>query len=318
MLDFIAKKTQFLLLMCLSLLALSSISMASGNNDADVKPKWAIEVQDSGENILAEPGIAKLIVFRMSKPNDSYIKKPLNIFIDGQYHASLVSEAKASVISLCSNVENITFSLGSKKENISQETLNHSEISLRLKPGTLSFYQVAINDDGSVIGRWIDDQDSIGAIKTLPLQIHTISRLDLNRSCPDEVFNIAASTLFKFGRYDINGLTEKGKDELANIAAAIKNNYQTIDKVVVNGYADLIGSPDYNTNLSLKRAEGVAMRLKALGLSSGLIQVQGLGQNNLIVTDCSDRYQNRNEIILCNEPNRRVEVEVYGIPKINN
>ena len=82
--------------------------------------------------------------------------------------------------------------------------------------------------------------------------------------------------------------------------------------IIVNGHADRLGSPQYNQQLSEKRAEAVRAYLVSKGVDASGIETLGFGKT-LPVKSCPD--QERKALIECLAPNRRVVVEVQGMPR---
>lgn len=113
---------------------------------------------------------------------------------------------------------------------------------------------------------------------------------------------ISADLLFGFNKYN---LTNEGKsilDKLVNLNAP--ENVQTI---IVIGYADPIGTDEYNERLSNRRAKSVQDYLVSKGFSLDKIQSEGRGETNLKITqaDCAGK-----NMIACLSPDRRVEITI--------
>jgi OmpA-OmpF porin, OOP family len=81
---------------------------------------------------------------------------------------------------------------------------------------------------------------------------------------------------------------------------------------VVTGHTDRLGSAAYNQRLSLQRAEAVRDYLGSKGVPPDRVRAQGVGAAQPKV-ECKDA--NRQKLIACLEPNRRVEVEPITVDK---
>jgi OmpA-OmpF porin, OOP family len=81
----------------------------------------------------------------------------------------------------------------------------------------------------------------------------------------------------------------------------------------VSGHADRLGSASFNQKLSEKRADTVKKYLVSKGMDASKIETFGFGKTNP-QANCPDQ-KDRKALILCLEPNRRVEVEVTGSPR---
>lgn len=78
---------------------------------------------------------------------------------------------------------------------------------------------------------------------------------------------------------------------------------------MVIGYSDRIGTPDYNLQLSERRAQAVADELVALGIPAQNITTAGRGASES-VTGAQCNGQSGNALIGCLSPDRRVVVEI--------
>ncbi len=90
--------------------------------------------------------------------------------------------------------------------------------------------------------------------------------------------------------------SNKNLDATANILKKYPNN-----TVVVKGYTDSLGDPNYNVDLSQRRAQAVADALKARGVAEDKVSAVGYGAQNPVDT-------NRTAAGRAN--NRRVELQI--------
>ena len=121
---------------------------------------------------------------------------------------------------------------------------------------------------------------------------------------------ITSTELFDF---DKSVLTSAAKARIDQEVIARLNEFATIEFVNVNGHTDRLGSPQYNQKLSERRAESVKAYLVSKGTDASKIETYGFGKTTP-VKSCPDQ-KNRKALIACLQPNRRVEVEVKGLPK---
>jgi len=116
-----------------------------------------------------------------------------------------------------------------------------------------------------------------------------------------ERYTLSATELFGFDRDKLR----MPQPKLDEIATAL-GGHNEVNRVVIIGYADRIGSDQYNQKLSERRAMAVKNYLVSKGISGSRLDAQGRGEANPVVV-CNDK--NRPALIKCLEPNRRVEVE---------
>lgn len=84
--------------------------------------------------------------------------------------------------------------------------------------------------------------------------------------------------------------------EAANVAKSVPNA-----RVAITGYTDTDGSPAYNQQLSIRRADAVKTALVSNGIAPQTITVNGAGEGGLLI-ETPDQTKN--------EKNRRVQIVV--------
>jgi outer membrane protein OmpA-like peptidoglycan-associated protein len=119
------------------------------------------------------------------------------------------------------------------------------------------------------------------------------------------VLSLAGDTLFVT---DSAALSAKGRQTLD---ALLKKNPTLIQMpMTITGHADNMGSPQYNRDLSFRRAETLRTYFKSKGQFER-IEVQGAGDSKPLVS-CAG-VKPKEKLIKCLAPNRRVEIErLYG------
>ncbi len=122
--------------------------------------------------------------------------------------------------------------------------------------------------------------------------------------------NLASTELFEFNKAT---LTSEARAKLDSEVIGKLKDMASIRYIIVNGHADRLGSPQYNQQLSEKRAEAVRAYLVSRGVDASGIETLGFGKT-LPVKSCPDQ-KDRKALIECLAPNRRVVVEVQGTPR---
>ncbi len=115
------------------------------------------------------------------------------------------------------------------------------------------------------------------------------------------IFGEAA--LFEFDKSD---LKPEGKEKISEYRELAKEELSRANKVIITGYTDNVGAPDYNSTLTLKRAEAVRDYLISLGADPTKFQVSGAGEAKPIADNSTEEGRAKN---------RRVEVLVIGVEK---
>src|SRR4051794_3943123 len=99
--------------------------------------------------------------------------------------------------------------------------------------------------------------------------------------------------------YDSADLQSSAIDQLQKLATLIKRNPKAT--FTVEGYTDSLGYPDYNLELSQRRADSVKEYLvNAMGINPAQIQTRGSGASKFLVTPRS---------VPVNSPEEQVEIE---------
>lgn len=113
------------------------------------------------------------------------------------------------------------------------------------------------------------------------------------------------SIYFDFNKSNINAESRRKLDRLADILRSDSE----VKAAEIVGFADRIGSNDYNLKLSEKRANAVKNYLaKKNYFNTNVAEVRWLGET-APVTKCADNLK-RAELIDCLGQDRRVELEV--------
>jgi OOP family OmpA-OmpF porin len=124
------------------------------------------------------------------------------------------------------------------------------------------------------------------------------------------VRTVISTQLFDYKRSTLGSEAQAQLDR--EIVARLKD-FSSVDVVIVNGHTDRIGPTPYNQALSERRAEAVRAYLVSRGIDRSKIETHGFG-STMPVKSCPEQ-KNQSALIACLAPNRRVEVEVKGVPK---
>lgn len=127
----------------------------------------------------------------------------------------------------------------------------------------------------------------------------------------DKHYKLSADALFAFDKSSLDDITADGHAQLDKLAQQILADGDKPGMVRVFGYADRLGTDDYNDRLSRRRAYTVMDYLVKRGVPADSIMVEGRGSMMPVATDCRSAGD-RAAVIACLQPNRRVEVVVTG------
>jgi len=276
---------------------------------------------------------ARLFVYRQA---NAMRTAPVNIYLEGRFHTALLSggytefcaaPGRLAIQSVYDDAQ--TMHLG--KEAPGQPWLLKAGEILRLR----------INEGGTAAMPLLEVAPE-PAKKELALtaaQIHVLSRAPAAQTCDvpaplpaplppatlapvpvvaaaakapvPRAYALQADALFEFGKTE---LKVTGYNAIEAMAQQLKRDYNHVDRIRVVGHSDPVGKPKRNRDLSLARAETVADQLRDRGIKPVHgFKVEGQGEKSLVKTDCGTKPTPANK--LCNAPNRRVEIIVYGAKK---
>ncbi|MGB3427214.1 MAG: OmpA family protein, partial [Burkholderiaceae bacterium] len=126
-----------------------------------------------------------------------------------------------------------------------------------------------------------------------------------------EKVTFAADALFDFDKAVLRPEGKAKLDDLVSKMAGV-----SLEVIIAVGYTDRIGSDAHNLPLSQRRAAAVKDYLVSKGVEPNRVYTEGKGPANP-VKQCPDpkpkgEIRNKQQLIDCLQPNRRVEVEVVG------
>jgi OmpA-OmpF porin, OOP family len=90
-----------------------------------------------------------------------------------------------------------------------------------------------------------------------------------------------ARSYLVFFDWDRATLTERARQIIREAADA--STHVQVTRIDVNGYTDTSGRPQYNRELSIRRARAVKAELIRDGVPANAITTQGFGDTNLLV-----------------------------------
>ena len=118
----------------------------------------------------------------------------------------------------------------------------------------------------------------------------------------------SADALFDFNSANLKPSGVQALNDFINGIQGL--NY---DHITVEGYADRIGSADYNLKLSLQRAFSVKAHLVAKGIEAPRVIAEGKGEADPVTgNSCAGTVKSK-ALIDCLAPDRRVKIIVKGI-----
>lgn len=124
-----------------------------------------------------------------------------------------------------------------------------------------------------------------------------------------KTFTLTSDVLFDFNKATLKPAGVTALSQLYNQIQTLEMNDKNI---VVYGYTDRIGSDGYNLKLSQDRAKSVSNFLVSKGLSATRITAVGRGEADPVSPATCNSVKEKQKLIVCLAPDRRVSVEVKG------
>ncbi len=291
-------------------------------------PTSRISIEAFGElyvTALAAPAEqTRVFVYRSGQSQNS---SPVNIYLNGQYHASLL---RGGFTEFCAapGAVNIKAALDDASR------LHTSKLDagqrLELKAGQTNFLKVDESTSpaiGLLSGTAAQTKVEIEGTRR---QIHTISRAKAALTCGQPAAVAAAAVmmppppapkppvpreyaletdaLFEFGKAEIRA---SGYNAIESLVQRLLQDFSSVERIRVVGFTDPIGSAAFNKKLSQNRADVVARQIvsRNIPIERG-IEAEGRGPIELVKTGCGNTPTPENK--LCHAPNRRVMVVITG------
>lgn len=146
---------------------------------------------------------------------------------------------------------------------------------------------------GGAIGQYMDRQE-----REMRQQLQGTG-IEVQRQGDNILLNIPNSITFDF---DSARVWSNAEGTLRNLAGVLNQYPQTMIDVI--GHTDSVGSETYNQDLSERRAQSVANKLRDFGVASQRLMVLGRGEAQPIASNDTDAGRAQN---------RRVEVKISPI-----
>lgn len=234
----------------------------------------------------------------------------INVYVNNDYQASLLDQSYTP-IAVCA-----TKQLFSAAHSTNTQFNNDAQGARYTLPvNDIAYIRVTNDAAGKAILTKVTKEVAEQEIKDLRLVTNTVSRVVTHKSCEPVIaaVDLSAGALFPLDKSSYSSLLPPGKKEIAEFANHVKTlEPAQIKKIVVSGYTDPEASEAYNQKLSERRAETVRRALKEQGVTAK-IEAIGYGEKDFIVPNCAAQHpKDLKARSVCNQPNRRVEIAVYG------
>jgi OOP family OmpA-OmpF porin len=250
---------------------------------------------------------ANMVFYRVA--DGSTDQSDVNLAINGRYLTSLSSGNYVNTVS-CAALSLTSANETAMKSN--DLTVNAQTFVLPVR--TNQYFAVSVNGATASVER-VEQAVALEAMQGMQLQTHMVDRTQAS-GCPDiplppvvaapaEALALEDVYYFNFDVRTVDATEENRARTFAQkVVAADISNYL----VYIAGFADPVGTDQYNDVLADDRAKDIVKLYIDSGIPSDRIQYRSFGENQPVV-DCGAAANNalRNE---CNARNRRVDVQI--------
>jgi OOP family OmpA-OmpF porin len=271
---------------------------------------------------------ARIVLYR---PGTQAQAEPVNIYLNGRYHASLLQGGYSEFCALAGPVVLHAVLADAQKLHTGKQGAGQS---WTFQSGKTLFLKV--QEPGRVAEMAADQAQR--ELAGTAQQIHTITRSPLVQDCqapapvlakaPEPIpaarpvaakpptpkapvprlYALESDALFEFGKSELRA---NSYNAIEVMAQRLKRDFSGVERIRVVGHTDAIGQPKSNAKLSLERAKVVAQQLQERGLKpSKGFKIEGEGSTHLVKLRCGNKPTPENK--LCHAPNRRVDIVVTG------
>jgi OOP family OmpA-OmpF porin len=246
---------------------------------------------------------------------------PVNIYLNGQYHASLL---RGGYTEFCATPGFVNVKAALDDASRLHLSKRDSGQRLDLMAGQTVFLKVDESAPPALNLLSGTEAQTQGDMQATRRQIHTISRAKAAVNCAQPAAAVApppppktpvpreyaleTDALFEFGKAEIRA---SGFNAIESLMQRLRQDFSSVERIRVVGYTDPIGSAAFNRKLSQDRADVVARQIASrnLHIERG-IETEGRGSIELVKTGCGNTPTPENKI--CHAPNRRVMVVITG------
>ena len=316
-------------------LATSLSAQTVAPSSAPVAPATLPAIEVFGEKFAsikpAPLSQSRIIIYRLRSVGTV---EPVNVYLAGRYHASLL---KGGYTEFCSSPGKVEIHAVLNDAQY-QHTGNTTPVQpWSFQAGQTLFLKVAEapNAWGALIQ--VSNEQARRDLSDTAEQIHTVSRAPLVQPCqtpaavvappvpvlvaapapvvsaapkvvPPRLYALETDALFEFGKAEFKA---SSYNAIENMVQNLLRDYSKVERIRVVGHSDAIGPAKLNQKLSLQRAQVVADQLKSRGVvPTRGYKVEGAGDEQLIKVSCGRKPTPENKI--CHAPNRRVDIVVTG------
>ncbi|AZC59380.1 OmpA family protein [Pseudomonas chlororaphis] len=182
--------------------------------------------------------------------------------------------------------------------------------------GGKTYFVRVLSDASNMSSGGVSRKEAEQQLQHTRLQVHALSRASAVQACDLQEkpsapiykdYALSGDVLFAFGKSGREDITAAGRRAIAELISQLHREHTTLERILVIGHTDPIGSQAANYTLGQRRASTVRQLLIDGGIPIHVLRASSVGSSEPLVSNCQG---SRKEQIACNAPNRRVIVRV--------
>ncbi len=296
----------------------------NGNNANTGSSGARVSIESFGEAftsaLVAPAEQTRVFIYRATQ---GFSQLPVNIYLNGQYHASLL---RGGYTEFCTAPGAVSVKLALDDASRLHLSKQDSGQRMTMQAGQSIFLRVDESALPALGLQNILQSQAQSDMSGTRRQIHTISRAKAALNCGEPAklapppvaaapkpavpreYALETDALFEFGKAEIRA---SGYNAIESLVQRLRQDFTSVERIRVVGYTDAIGSNAFNKKLSQERADVVARQITARNVKPIMgIDAEGRGPIELAKTGCKNAPTPENK--LCHAPNRRVMVVITG------
>jgi len=214
-------------------------------------------------------------------PVDNEVKAAANIYVDGEFHTSLVSGGY-TVFCLAPGMHSLGSFTGDAP---TYEGKKRQPWRDNLAAGKTFYIRANLDETGRPLVSNAEEAEQ--QLTALRKQTHLLSRASSVIACETNVgesradYVFSSDLLFKFGSANSNDISHEGREAIQQFVAMLNMQERKNKRIVITGFTDPIGEADANFNLGKRRAEAVKTLLVDNGLLASDMITQSMGETQV-------------------------------------
>ncbi|MGJ0193858.1 hypothetical protein ACR6A7_16155 [Pantoea sp. RRHST58] len=147
------------------------------------------------QTLQARDSYAHVIVYRDSATLFTP-DRVLNIFINNQYHTSILPYTRAVELVLCPGKKEVIISLSQHDHHRFSQLSKTDEMLPTLRAGKGYYFEVSLNKQGKITARQVPEKEAKSVLAGLKPQTRILTRVTNEYACPETMYTFSSNAFF--------------------------------------------------------------------------------------------------------------------------